>query len=113
LILNNKKKFPEIHFFNKLKLDKKFQYIICSGVFSLKTKYTKFYSEKLINYLFKKANKGLMINFLSRNTRFKLNKNYYYSTKEILNFVKKFKNCEVIIYENYSLDEFTLHLLKK
>jgi ubiquinone/menaquinone biosynthesis C-methylase UbiE len=112
-VINNKKKFPEINFFSEIKLIKKFDFIICSGVFSLRTKYTKFYFIKLINFLFKKTRKGLMINFLSKKTKTKLKKNYYYSTKEILNIVKSFKNCKINIYENYSLDEFTLHLLKK
>lgn len=112
-ILNNKKKFPEINFFSEIKLIKKFDFIICSGVFSLRTKYTKFYFIKLINFLYKKSRKGLMINFLSKKTKVKLKKNCYYSTREIISIVKKFKNCEINIYENYSLDEFTLHLLKK
>ena len=68
---------------------------------------------KFVNFLFKKARKGLMINYLSKTTKIKLKKNYYYSIKEVLNFVKKFKNCKISIYDNYSLDEFTLHLLKK
>lgn len=112
-VLNNKKKFPKINFFSEIKLIKKFDFIICSGVFSLRTKYTQFYFIKLINFLFKKTRKGLMINFLSKKTKTKLKKNYYYSTKEILNIVKSFKDCKINIYENYSLDEFTLHLLKK
>lgn len=112
-ILNNKKRFPKINFFTGIKLIKRFDFIICSGVFSLRTKYTKFYFIKLINFLYKKSRKGLMINFLSKKTKVKLKKNYYYSTKEIISIVKKLKNCEINIYKNYSLDEFTLHLLKK
>lgn len=112
-IINNKNKYPETNFFNEKKKIKKFDFIICSGVFSLRTKYTKFYFIKLINFLFKRTRKGLMINFLSKKTKLKLKKNYYYSTKEVLNIARNFKNCEINIYENYCLDEFTLHLLKK
>jgi 2-polyprenyl-3-methyl-5-hydroxy-6-metoxy-1,4-benzoquinol methylase len=65
-IINNKKKFPETNFFNEKKLIKKFDFIICSGVFYLRTKYTKFYFTKLINFLFNRTQKGLMINFLSK-----------------------------------------------
>ena len=111
--MKNKKKFPKINFFSEKKIIKKFDFIICSGVFSLRTKYTKFYLIKLINFLLKRTRKGLMINFLSKKTKLQLKKNYYYSTIEVLNIVKKFKGCSVNIYENYSLDEFTIHLLKK
>jgi cyclopropane fatty-acyl-phospholipid synthase-like methyltransferase len=113
IILNNKNKFSKINFFGEIKLIEKYDYIICSGVFSLRTKYTKFYFIKLINFLFARTHKGLMINFLSKKTKHKLKKNYYYSTKEIINFTSKFENCKILVYENYSLDEFTIHLLKK
>ena len=112
-IVNNKKKFSNVNFFSEINSIKKYDYIICSGVFSLRTKFTKIYLIIFINFLFKRARKGLMINFLSKATKIKLKKNYYYSTKEVLNFVKKFKKCKISIYDNYSLDEFTLHLLKK
>ena len=36
-IINNKKKFPKTNFFSEFKLIKKFDFIICSGVFSLRT----------------------------------------------------------------------------
>ena len=111
-IIKNKKKYPMINFFYNKKDIKSFDYIICSGVFSLKTRYSFEYFKIFLKRYFKNCRYGIMINFLDRNNKKKLSKNYYYSKNQILKFVKGLKNCKIVFYENYGLDEFTLQLLK-
>lgn len=109
-----KKKYKSFKFYsneNFLK-KKKFDYILCSGVFSLNTNKGKKYFQKKSLYLLSLCNKGLLINFLSKKTKIKLSKNLYYSISEVKKNFKKIENIKIKIIKSYGLNEFTIQIIK-
>jgi ubiquinone/menaquinone biosynthesis C-methylase UbiE len=92
--------------------ENKYDYILCSGVFSLNSGLKKKYLKKKSLFLLNKCRKGLLINFLSKKTKNKLSKNLYYSVKEIKDQFKDIKNIKIKIIKSYGLNEFTIQLIK-
>lgn len=110
----NKKRFLSSKFYhNENFLDKnEYDYILCSGVFSLNSGLKKEYLKQKSLFLLNKCRKGLLINFLSKKTKSKLSKNLYYSIKEIKDIFKNTKNIKIKINKSYGLAEFTIQILK-
>lgn len=94
------------------KVNKKFDHICCSGVFTYKTPYSERYIKCKIKDLFSKSQKSLSLNFLSNNSKIKLKKNIYFSLEKIIKLIKKISKS-FIIYNNYKINEITVIILKK
>jgi hypothetical protein len=94
------------------KVNKKFDHICCSGVFTYKTPYSEKYIKCKIKDLFSKSQKSLSLNFLSNNSKIKLKKNIYFSLEKIIKLIKKISKS-FIIYNNYKINEITVIILKK
>ena len=113
-IEQNKKKFKLYKFYNNENFlkKKKYDYILCSGVFSLKTNGGKEYFAQKSLYLLNRCNKGLLLNFLSSNLKKKLSKNLYYTEAEVKKNFKNIKNIKIKIIKFYGLHEFTIQIIK-
>ena len=94
------------------KINKKFDHICCSGVFTYRTPYSERYIKYKIKDLFSKSQKSLSLNFLSNNSKIKLKKNIYFSLEKIIKLIKKISKS-FIIYNNYKINEITVIILKK
>ena len=109
-IYNFKKINSKINFIKQIN-NKKFDHICCSGVFTLKTKFSNYYINYKLSELFKKCKKSLAINFLSTSSKKKLKKNHYFTASKIIKIIEKLSD-NYIIYNNYKLNEITTIILK-
>lgn len=109
-IHNFQKSKSKINFIRKVGI-KKFDHICCSGVFTLKTKHSNFYTIYKLSELFKKCKKSLAVNFLSKSNKKKLKKNHYFSAQTIVKIVEKLSH-KYILYNDYKLNEITVIILK-
>ena len=107
-----KEKFPKGHFYQKniftSPLDKNFDYIFLSGIFT----YTnKTFFEKCIILLYDNCNLGIGFNLLSTWFENKSNKEFYANPSDVIKFCKKLTK-KIIFRHDYHPRDFTIFLYK-
>lgn len=113
IVLNRKKfKSPNFYYNENFLHKKKFDYILCSGVFSFDSGLGKNYLKKKLIFLINQSKKGVLLNFLYKSTKQKLTKNLYYSFSEVKYILKNMKNIKIRVNKSYGLKEFTIQILK-
>lgn len=116
-----KKKYPKINFYNidilKSKFEKKFDYIIMNGVFTVKDSlpHTHMwdYTKKVLKVIFKQTKVGMAVNFMSKKVDWERNDLFHLSLDKLTNFVCDDLSRHYIIRNDYGLYEYTIYIYKK
>jgi SAM-dependent methyltransferase len=117
-----KQKYPESSFYcldiiEESDKIKNFDYIIMNGVFTEKRELSFDemweYFTKMIEIIYKKCNKGLAFNVMSKNVDWERDDLFHVSLDLMSNFLCKNLTRDFIIRNDYGLYEYTTYVIKK
>lgn len=110
-----KRKYPKVTFkqfdLEKDTLDRKYDWIIISGVFNFKRKDNYRFIETSLRKLFKNCNKGIAIDFMSSYVDYENPNSFHASPEKIFNIVKKISD-RITIRHDYMKFEFSVYIYK-
>ncbi len=92
-------------------LNKKFDYVIASGLFNAKLKDNLGFMKSLVTEMFKLCNKGLAFNMTTDYVDYKDKNLYYFNPEKVFNFCKILTK-RVCLRHDYMPYEFTIYLYK-
>jgi 2-polyprenyl-3-methyl-5-hydroxy-6-metoxy-1,4-benzoquinol methylase len=101
--------FLEYRDFEIQKFNKKFDWVLSSGITSHGSTYS--HLTNIMKEMFNICKKGFSMNFVSNNVNYKSNDLFYSSPEKIISIVKKFSNRYVLRHD-YMPYEFTLYVYK-
>ena len=113
------KNFSNFIFENKnlFSINKKYDYIICNGIFTLRSSLSNkqmiVYVKKCINHIYKISKIGFAFNIMAYNVDFKSRKLFYPKKLFIENFLKKKINIKEIYIDKKTVDYEIFYFVKK
>ena len=116
----NYNKYPNSDFLvldiGNTKLNKKFDYVVTSGIFNVKNNFSnkiwKKYVFKTLNLMFKNSKKGCAVNFLTPFTTFRNKNLFYMNLNELISELRRNVTKKIIINHSYKLWEYTVYMYK-
>lgn len=113
MILRAKREYPSSRFEErdilKNRIQGRFDYVVASGLFFLKTPHWEELTYEILSKMFKISKMGVGANFLSLFSQGKKDENSYYADpSKILKFICTYLTSKVILRQDYRPNDFTV-----